>query len=336
MNESEESEHEEDNKCKKHISSTSNNNSTISIGMDVSNINTCNFRQDYHTEVPTKFTGIKKYMCVFCHKMQTKIARHLEQVHSEEPDVQNFKHLPKGCDERKKIIETLRKRGNFKFNIEKQYEGQGFIPCRRARENQDKILKNYLACGNCKDHYLKSTIRHHFKKCTSRIGNKSRIVKVMGRRIEGKYHKDADEKVRRLILPSLRNDDITRTIIHDSSLMLFANTQSKKYRHSSHHFPMIRARLRLISRLLIAIRSINRNVTFLSSIFDPKYYDSFLDAINIVTQYNKEKDIYEKPAIAANLGTYVKYIGELLITKSIKEYDDTKTNVEKFFETLNR
>lgn len=32
----------------------------------------------------------------------------------------------------------------------------------------------------------------------------------------------------------------------------------------------------------------------------------FLDAINIVAQYNEEKDIYEKPAIASNLGTYAK------------------------------
>lgn len=158
------------------------NDSTISSGMDVSN-RECETRQDEQTVIPTKHIGVKKYMCVFCHKMLSKIARHLELVHSNEPDVQKFKYLPKGCSERKNIIDTLRKKGNFKFNVEKQYEEQGFIPCRRARENQAKILKNYLACGNCKGHYLKSSIRHHFKKCTGRIGKNSRIVKVMGRRI---------------------------------------------------------------------------------------------------------------------------------------------------------
>jgi len=80
-------------------------------------------------------------MCVFCNKLQTKIARHFELVHSNEPDVQKFKYLPKGCSERRNIIDTLRKKGNFIFNIEKQYEGQGFIPCRRARENHPKVLK---------------------------------------------------------------------------------------------------------------------------------------------------------------------------------------------------
>lgn len=274
-------------------------------------------------------------MCVFCNKLQTKIARHFELVHSNEPDVQKFKYLPKGCSERRNIIDTLRKKGNFIFNIEKQYEGQGFIPCRRARENHPKVLKNYLACGNCKGHYLKSTIRHHFKKCTGRTGKNSRIVKVMGRRLEGKCLKDADERVRRLVLPAMRNDDVTRNIRYDSLLILYANSQSKKYRHSSHHLQMIRARLRLVSRLLIAMRNINNDITSLTSIYDPKYYDTFLDAINIVAQYNKEKDTYEKPAIASNLGTYVKYIGELLITRCIKEHDDnTKTNVKNFLKLL--
>ncbi|XP_067207873.1 uncharacterized protein [Linepithema humile] len=329
----EKSEQEDD--IKKHFSNTQNNDSTISTGMDVSNIEGCETRQDEQTVIPTKFAGTKKYMCVFCHKMQAKIARHFELVHSKEPDVQKFKYLPKSCSETRKIIDTLRKRGNFKFNIEKQYEGQGFIPCRRARENQSKILKNYLACGNCKGHYLKSTLRHHFKKCTGRTGEKSRIVKVMGRRIEGKCLKEADERVRRLVLPVMRNDDVTRNIRYDSLLLLYANSQCKKYRHSSHHLQMIRARLRLVNRLLIAMRNINNDVTSLTSIYDPKYYDTFLDAINIVAQYDKEKDTYEKPAVASNLDTYVKYIGELLITKCIKEHDDnTKTNTKNFLKLL--
>lgn len=133
----------------------------------------------------------------------------------------------------------------------------------------------------------------------------------------------------------MRNDDVTYNIRYDSLLLLYANSQSKKYRHSSHHLQMIRARLRLVSRLLIAMRNINKDVTSFTSIYDPKYYDTFLDAINIVAQYDKEKDTYGKPAIASNLGTYVKYIGELLITKCIKEHDDnTKINAENFLKLL--
>ncbi|XP_039306736.1 uncharacterized protein LOC120358084 [Solenopsis invicta] len=326
---------EDDSKCNKRFSNTQNNDSAISTGIDVSNNQACEIRQDDQTEIPTKLTGTKKYMCVFCHKMQTKIARHLELIHSEEPDVQKFKYLPKGCSERRKIIDSLRKQGNFKFNINKQYENKGFIPCRRPRENNPKLLKNYLACGSCKGHYLKSSIRHHFRKCTGRSGKQSRIVKVMGRKIEGKCHKEADKKVRRLILPTMRSDGVSYNIRYDDLLILYANTQSKKYRHSTHHIKMIRARLRLVTRLLIAMKSIDNNITSLTSIYDPKYYDTLIDAVNIVAQYNKEKDIYEKPANASNLGTYVKHIGELLITKCIKEHNDTmKINTKNFLKLL--
>jgi len=157
----------------------------------------------------------------------------------------------------------------------------------------------------------------------------------MGRRIKGKCLKEADERVRRILLPAMRNDDVTRNIRYDSLLLLYANSQCKKYRHSLHHLRMIRARLRLIGRLLIAIRKINNNVTSLTSIYDPKYYDTLLDAINIVAEYDKEKDTYKKPAIASNLGTYVKYIGELLITKCIKEHNDNvKINTKNFLKLL--
>lgn len=303
--------------------------------MDVSNIKECDTRQDEENLVPTKSAGTKKYMCIFCHKLQSKFARHLELVHSKEPDVRKFIYLPKGCVERRNIIDLIRKKGNFKYNIEKQYENKGFIPTRRAREDKSKVIGNYLACGNCKGHYLKSSLRHHFKKCTGRMGQNSRVVKVMGRRLEGRCLKEATEKVRRILLPGMRNDEVTRNIRYDMLLILYANSECKKYRHSSHHLQMIRARLRLISRLLIATRSINKDITSMASIYDPKHYDTFLDAINIIAKYNEERDTYEKPALASNLGTYIKYIGELLITKCIKDHDDnTKANTEKFLKLL--
>jgi len=75
------------------------------------------------------------------------------------------------------------------------------------------------------------------------------------------------------------------------------------------------------------MREINNNVTSLTFIYDPKYYDTLLDTINIVAEHDKEKDTYKKSAITSNLGTYVKYIGKLLITKCIEEHNDNKRNI---------
>lgn len=80
-------EHADDNKHKRRRK-TLTDNSTTSSDIDVSNIEGCETRQDEQTLIPIKTAGTKKYICIFCHKMQAKIARHLESVHSNESEVQ--------------------------------------------------------------------------------------------------------------------------------------------------------------------------------------------------------------------------------------------------------
>lgn len=61
----------------------------------------------------------KKNFCIFCHTLQSKIARHLENKHHNEDQVKDFLNLPKGCAERLRKIANIRKEGNFIFNAER-------------------------------------------------------------------------------------------------------------------------------------------------------------------------------------------------------------------------
>lgn len=47
---------------------------------------------------------IKQNYCIFCSKLQTQLARHLETVHHNEPDVKKFAVLPKKTLNRKKLL----------------------------------------------------------------------------------------------------------------------------------------------------------------------------------------------------------------------------------------
>lgn len=60
-------------------------------------------------------------------------------------------------------------------------------------------------------------------------------------------------------------------------------------------------------------------------------YDDCISAINIVTGYNHEKNIYKTPAVAANLSTLLKHVGNLLITEYIKTNDAEKKKLVKDF-----
>lgn len=73
----------------------------------------------------------KKNFCLYCKTFQSKICRHLERIHKDEADVQKFIDLPKGNKERKRIMDTIRRNGNFSFNTESKYNDGALIVCRR-------------------------------------------------------------------------------------------------------------------------------------------------------------------------------------------------------------
>lgn len=76
--------------------SASDKNSSASL-IDISSINTFGCREDNLFVPFSKPKGLqKKNFCYYCKKFQSKIARHLENVHKSEPEVKKFILLPKG------------------------------------------------------------------------------------------------------------------------------------------------------------------------------------------------------------------------------------------------
>lgn len=75
----------------------------------------------------------KRNCCFFCKKLYTKIARHLETIHSNEAEVKKFSLLPKKCAERFKIIDTIRRKGNFQYNTDSNIGKGDLIVCRRPQ-----------------------------------------------------------------------------------------------------------------------------------------------------------------------------------------------------------
>ncbi|XP_011313619.1 uncharacterized protein, partial [Fopius arisanus] len=94
---------------------------------------------------------------------------------------------------------------------------------------------------------------------------------------------------------------------------------------------MIRARLRLIGRFLAAIKHINPAIPDLASVYTPTNYDSSIDAVRQVAQYDTITNIFRTPTVAANLGTYLTQIGEILMVECIKRDDDSKLKEVKKF-----
>ncbi|XP_066590664.1 uncharacterized protein [Prorops nasuta] len=277
-------------------------------------------------------SGANKFsFCYYCQTKQQKIARHLEIKHKSEPDVQKFILLPKNCQERKEIIATIRKKGNFLYNTDENFNQGTLIVARRVMANKNKTAENFVACANCKGFYAENSIRIHFAKCVGRNSKNKRVVNVLGRAIVGKIHNRASNTVRTRLFPVLREDDITRLVRYDSLVILYANKMCEKYKNSDHHFNMIRARIRLIGRFLKTVMSFEKDITDLASVFDPKYVDNVINTINIEAGLNEAKTSYKTPSVAFALGTLLKKIGELLIIESIKNHNQEHKKLIKDF-----
>ncbi|KAG5875285.1 hypothetical protein JTB14_035926 [Gonioctena quinquepunctata] len=88
----------------------------------------------------------KSNFCLYCHKKQMKIARHLQLKHKQEEDVKKFIDLPKKSIERRKIIEIIRKKGNYIFNTNKNYNDGELIVSRRPNPKFTRNALHYIAC----------------------------------------------------------------------------------------------------------------------------------------------------------------------------------------------
>ncbi|XP_077260680.1 uncharacterized protein LOC143896600 isoform X2 [Temnothorax americanus] len=273
----------------------------------------------------------KKYFCMYCKKLQTKFARHLETVHKNEKEVKKFILLPKGNLERKAIIDSIRKENNFIYNTSSQFNTGDLIVSRRPSK-ANKPATDFTCCPKCKGYFTKNNVRHHFQICNQRsIGKK---VLMLGRKVQARIHSKASDVLRKVIFPILREDDVSRVIRYDELVILHANKLCRKFRNQRHH-DMIRAELRLLGRFLISIKKFNQSITDFASIYQPRHYDSCILATKDVAQFDPDSNTFKTPSVATRLGTLLKKLGDLLETEYIKRDDnESLRNVQNFLKLL--
>ncbi|XP_077269159.1 uncharacterized protein LOC143901075 [Temnothorax americanus] len=171
-----------------HNNSSKNNDKNSSESLiDISSVNTFGCKEENLCIPVSQSKGLqKKNFCYYCKKFQSKIARHLENVHKLESDVKKFSLLPKGNLERKKIIETIRRKGNFIHNTDPSVNTGALVVCRRPAKNSRKTVRDFTCCAKCKGWFTKNNIRHHFKQCAN--VSKGRNVQILGRAVMGMIH----------------------------------------------------------------------------------------------------------------------------------------------------
>lgn len=188
----------------------------------------------------SKIKSTKRNCCVFCKKLQSQLARHLETVHGNELEVQKFAVLPKNNLERKEIINNLRKKGNFMFNTDIEINNGELLVSRRPNENINKTATDFAPCPKCCGYFAKHTLRHHVRKCSKKDFRKNKIIMTMSRKVARRIHQRANELLRNVVFPIMRDDTVTRIVRYDELLIIYGSKLCEKY-PVQHQHDMIRA-----------------------------------------------------------------------------------------------
>lgn len=275
----------------------------------------------------------KVHFCYYCHTMQLSIARHLERLHADEPLVKKFMSLKKKSNERKKQISIIRKKGDFLHNTSNDHNKGFIITVRRSQVGREKAAEDIINCPKCYGFYTNNNIRHHYAMCSESSASNTRSILQNAARKIGRVHVDASYKMRHQILPFLRNnDEITNIIRYDRLIILYGNFLSIKHKKEQQD-NLIRAQLRLLGRLVSALKGIDNKIEDLAEAFHPTMFNNVLEAVNVVAQFNERNQKYGSPSTASAIGTALRKCSKILKCEYIILTDREKKGfVEEFME----
>lgn len=239
-----------------------------------------------------------------------------------------------GSKERRDIIERIRKRGQFKWNSNFKLNRGKLSVSRRPNKMIRKNPWDLKTCANCKGTYASTTLRRHWKRCTSNSLKGEHIVHELGRAVEGRIHSDASDDLAK-IFAKFRESECIRLIRFDWLVVCYGNELCLNY---SPHFQegYIRSKLRAAATLLRVSKS-TTITDLLSSLYHVKNCNAVIEAIRIMGKFDPQTKLFGSPGTALTTVTLINTIGELLDSESTKLDDPEKErNVQRFLKVFKR
>lgn len=119
------------------------------------------------------------------------------------------------------------------------------------------------------------------------------------------------------VFPRMRADNVSLVAKKDFLICAMAARYIKI--HRERHFAVVASRkMRELARFLIEIKKIHSSIKCLFDALKPKYFDAIITATKSASKYNVEKDVYDSPTYALNLGTALKHCCDLAIIYALK------------------
>ncbi|XP_036948803.1 uncharacterized protein LOC119016720 isoform X3 [Acanthopagrus latus] len=253
---------------------------------------------------PKECSYTSKNYCYACGKGYAKIARHLLTHADEEPEIAELATLPKSSKERRKLLDELRIRGNYKHNQEVFKKNCGKLKMKRrpVTEPAEEISAEiHIYCLFCKCLLRRSDAWRHVARCASKTAENSATDEKT--RVLGKI----GPTVWKLLL-TMQPDETAKAAQSDYLLLQLAASLVHKY---GNRYDYIRQRLREMATLLIALHE--KSIFSFEEAVKSKNFYKVVEAVKEMAGFDEKMQSYDKPNLALKFGHSLKKIGAIVL-----------------------
>lgn len=245
--------------------------------------------------------------CYYCETLVLNFARHILRNHAGESEVAKILSHDVNSKERKKLITSLRKKGNYL-----NYGGQA-KPVRKPTLNS---TNRHLPCIHCLGLYSAKQLWKHRRMCLENPSRGSHVQADAQTFLV--RHLRIDEKLKEEVFPRMRADKISLVAKKDTLICAFGARYLKTHREK--HFVNVTSRkMRELSKLLIEAQQREPTIKTLFDLLRPEHYDNIVEATKAVARYDTEKQEFEAPTYAMNISTSLKECCSIAILYALKK-----------------
>lgn len=303
------------------------------------------------------------------HKNETEIAQYLALFEMNAKESQ--------C-RRKKILSDLTAKGNHMYNKSvlnnpaSNSDSSILLPVKRPPVNKKKTCDEYVFCTLCDGLFVKSSFRLHVAVCkvkdddetNSSLDNpdtqeepnsinlstldqkqlsmrRNNYVKEYGIPIFSNPQ-ETSKKVKELIIPILRKDDVGISGMRDPLIMSIASDFFSSHQADKDKTQVTR-KIRDAAKLLMKVREKNPEIKALEDLFNANYLETVLEACQSLCNLNSEQNSKVIVGMNARLSWVLEEGSKRLIDNIVcrsditnEEKKEKKTRVKDFQQCLRR
>lgn len=261
----------------------------------------------------------KKHFCLYCNKPCGKLTRHLERIHSNEPDVARAMGFPKGSKARHTLFEKIRNKRDFQHNLEVLKSGEGKLVTKR-RLTSGESVRDFLPCQHCLAFYRKFDLWKHERSCRLKKGEqkisrgrKTRVQAASARLLPSPGYATGECEE---IINHMNNDDISNHIRNDPLICKYGNALSVKHENDKSQYAYIAQKMRELARFVVAVNELDSSVKYLHELCIPSRFELAIEGAKKVSGFDPSSSKFKTTTLVSKIGYSLKRAAEIAFGES--------------------